>query len=173
MSSTAKGRQVSTKAGHRQHKKAPPRPPLEKGEQIKRLVGSLCSQLDGEHFENAIKTCNKRNGVMYSYRRPLTNLAVLALDPDDQDAWQTKLWLLFKTNAYAQALDVTQSRPNGFGFERAYALYRLQREKDAEDVLSGLGESHRAAALLDAQIVSCGINSVSITRLHLPWPHLC
>lgn len=97
---------------------------------------------------------------------------MLTLDPDDQDAWQTKLWLLFKTNAYIQALDVTQSRPNEFGFERAYALYRLQREVEAADVLDGLGESHRAPTLLQAQIVSCSLNSLGITRPHLPWPHV-
>jgi len=106
------------------------------------------------------------------YRQALTHLAVLALDRNDQDAWQTKLWLLFKTNAYAQALDVTQSRPNEFYFERAYALYRLQRETEAADVLAALGESHRAAALLQAQIVSCNLNSLGITRPHLPHPHL-
>ena len=89
---------------------------------------------------------------------------MLTLDPDDQDAWQTKLWLLFKTNAYTQALDVTQSRPNEFGFERAYALYRLQREVEAAAVLDGLGETHRAPTLLQAQIVSCSLNTLGITH---------
>lgn len=89
---------------------------------------------------------------------------MLALDPDDQDALHTKVWLLFKTNAYTQALDVTQSRPNEFHFERAYALYRLQRESEAAEVLAALlGESHRAAALLQAQIVSCALNSLGMT----------
>lgn len=88
---------------------------------------------------------------------------MLALDPDDQDALHTKLWLLFKTNAYTQALDVTQSRPNEFHFERAYALYRLQRENEAAEVLAPLGEPHRAAALLQAQIVSCALNSLGMT----------
>lgn len=109
-------------------------------------------------------------------RQELTNLSVLALDPDDQDALQTKVWLLFKTNAYTQALDVTQSRPNEFHFERAYALYRLQRETEAAEVLTrlgdGLGESHRAAALLQAQIVSCGLNSLDKTGSHSPRPQL-
>jgi hypothetical protein len=107
-----------------------------------------------------------------NYRRSLTNLAVLALDPDDQDALQTKLWLLFKTNAYTQALDVTQSRPSEFDFELAYALYRLQRETEGAGVLAGLGESHRAAALLEAQIVSCSLNSLGISCSHLSRPHL-
>ena len=97
---------------------------------------------------------------------------MLTLDPDDQDALQTKLWLLFKTNAYTQALDLTQSRPSEFDFELAYALYRLQRETEGADVLTGLGESHRAAALLQAQIVSCGLNSLGITCSHSPRPHL-
>jgi signal recognition particle subunit SRP72 len=66
---------------------------------------------------------------------------------------QTKLWLLFKTSAYTKALDVANLRPDEFHFERAYALYRLQRESEAADVLAGLDESHRAA-LLQAQIVS-------------------
>jgi signal recognition particle subunit SRP72 len=163
MSSAAKGHQISTTPGHKQHKKAPPRPPLPKDERIKRLAGSLCSQLDGEHFENAIKTCNKCNDMVSNYRQALTNLSVIALDPDDKDALQTKLWLLFKTNAYPQALDVAQSRPGEFHFERAYALYRLQRETEAADVLAGLGEAYRAAALLQAQIVSCSLNSLGIT----------
>lgn len=97
---------------------------------------------------------------------------MLALDPDDPDVLQTKLWLLFKTNAYTQALDATQSHPDGFHFERAYALYRLQREQEAADVLVGLAGSHRAAALLQAQIVGCALNSLRITLYRLSHSHL-
>ena len=40
-------------------KAATPKQPLPVADRLKRLFTSLCAQLDGGHFANAIKTCDK------------------------------------------------------------------------------------------------------------------
>lgn len=40
-------------------KQAVPKQPLTLPERLKRLFTSLCAQIDGGHFDNAIKTCEK------------------------------------------------------------------------------------------------------------------
>lgn len=42
------------------YKKAAPKPSITTEERQKNLFDSLCSQIDGEHYENALKTTNKR-----------------------------------------------------------------------------------------------------------------
>ncbi|KAG6811735.1 hypothetical protein H0H92_006087 [Tricholoma furcatifolium] len=120
-------------------KKAVPKPPLSVPERLKRLFTSLCAQIDGGHFANAIKTCDK----------------ILRLEPSDADANQTKLFLLLQTEQYDAALSLI----DGGGeheFERAYSLYRLQREDEAKTVLEEVkqhkGESDRASVHLEAQM---------------------
>ncbi|CAG7854707.1 SubName: Full=Uncharacterized protein {ECO:0000313/EMBL:CCA66392.1} [Serendipita indica DSM 11827] len=118
------------------YKKAPPKPALSKEEKQRRYFGSLCDQLEGEHLANALKTTKK----------------LLALDPADEEALQTQLFLLLKSSQYSEALKVTDANPEQFGFERAYALYRLQREQEAYELLGEVDEDDRAGMLLQAQI---------------------
>jgi len=87
-------------------------------------------------------------------------LLVLRLDPKDPDARQTKLFLLLQTEQYNAALALIDSDedPDHHAYERAYSLYRLQRESDARDVLEEMkkekGEDDRGIVHLEAQLVS-------------------
>lgn len=47
------------KQNQRSKKKSPPKPPLSVSDQLKRLFTSLCAQIDGGHFKNGIRTCDK------------------------------------------------------------------------------------------------------------------
>jgi len=49
--STHQGKRSTGKGEHKQ--------PLPLPERLKRLFTSLCAQIDGGHFQNAIKTCDK------------------------------------------------------------------------------------------------------------------
>lgn len=96
---------------------------------MKRLFKSLCAQIDGGHFVNALKTCEK----------------VLRINSKDSDALQAKLFLLLQTEQYDAALAlISENGSEGTGreFEKAYALYRLRRESDAGDVLSNVKGGH-------------------------------
>ncbi|KAG7447714.1 uncharacterized protein BT62DRAFT_930740 [Guyanagaster necrorhizus] len=100
---------------------------------LQRLFTSLCAQIDGGHFINALKTCDK----------------ILTLAPTDPDALQTKLFLLLQTERYDSALDL----PGCDGFEKAYALYRMQRGDEARQVLKEVtGDAERGATHLEAQL---------------------
>ncbi|KAG8688140.1 hypothetical protein FRC11_005988 [Ceratobasidium sp. 423] len=109
---------------------------------IKQLFGSLCTQIDGGHLANAIKTCDK----------------ILRLTPNDIDVIQTKLFLLLQTDQYARALEIVESLSGGSGskqLEQAYLLYRLHKEKEAKaivDQAKGQGALDGGFAHLDAQI---------------------
>ncbi|KAG6382081.1 hypothetical protein JVT61DRAFT_719 [Boletus reticuloceps] len=85
-------------------------------ERLKRLFASLCAQIEGGHFTNAVKT-------------------FLRLHPANTDALQTKLFLLFQTEQYNTALSLIAETTSGDGpdytFEEAYAMYRLHREEEA------------------------------------------
>lgn len=48
---------------------------------------------------------------------------------------------------------MTDGKPELFRFERAYALYRMQRERDAQDLLKDADDEDRAVIFLQAQIV--------------------
>ena len=50
---------TSSKRGKQSKQKSPPKPPLSVSDQLKRLFTSLCAQIDGGHFKNAIRTCDK------------------------------------------------------------------------------------------------------------------
>jgi signal recognition particle subunit SRP72 len=64
-----------------------------------------------------------------------------------------QLFLFLKASKYDEALKRTEKDPEQFKFERAYALYRLQRESEAEELLQQADQGDRAVALLHAQIV--------------------
>ncbi|RPD58086.1 hypothetical protein L226DRAFT_537340 [Lentinus tigrinus ALCF2SS1-7] len=147
--SLAKKPTQASKAGVKQRQKSAPKQPLPVADRLKRLFTSLCAQIDGGHFANAIKTCDK----------------ILRLDPNDSDALQTKLFLLLQTDQYAAALAMTEA-PAGLPssedardgeshlFEKTYSLYRLHREEDATRVLESMkAESEEAGEEVDRGVL--------------------
>ncbi|KAH9925894.1 uncharacterized protein BXZ73DRAFT_49791 [Epithele typhae] len=127
--------------------KAAPKQPLSVADRLKRLFTSLCAQIDGGHFANAIKTCDK----------------ILRLEPSDHDALQTKLFLLLQTDQYAAALAMTLPKEDtqdvhDRAFEHSYSLYRLHREAEATTVLQKVKEkgvdegADRGVLHLEAQL---------------------
>ncbi|KAF8805236.1 hypothetical protein BYT27DRAFT_7192961 [Phlegmacium glaucopus] len=131
-----------TKHNWKDHKTTP-KQPLSVQEGLKRLFTSLCAQIDGGHFSNAAKTCDK----------------ILRLDPKDVDARQTKLFLLLQTEQYSAALSLIDSDDDHahHAYERAYSLYRLSHESEARDVLKSIkedqdAESSRGLVHLEAQL---------------------
>ncbi|KAJ7596108.1 hypothetical protein C8J56DRAFT_1160355 [Mycena floridula] len=89
-------------------------------ERLKRHFASLCAQIDGGHFSNALKTCEK----------------ILRLEPNDPDALKTKVYLYLQTDQYNAALALIEANgPDFQPFEKAYALYRLQNLTKAREVL--------------------------------------
>ncbi|KII95446.1 hypothetical protein PLICRDRAFT_48405 [Plicaturopsis crispa FD-325 SS-3] len=136
---TETGKFSNTKTG----RKTAVKRPLSDSERLKRLFTSLCAQIDGGHFGNAIKTCEK----------------ILVIDPRDTDALQTKLFLLLQTDQYETALTMVSAGAQGsaHAFERAYSLYRLHRESEATDVLRSIKDSeadsgNRGVQHLEAQL---------------------
>ncbi|KAJ3865088.1 hypothetical protein EV359DRAFT_72647 [Lentinula novae-zelandiae] len=99
--------------------------PLPPADRIKRLYASLVAQVDGGHWKGAERTCDK----------------ILRIDQTDVDARQTKLFIYLQKEEYRKALELideeppsnAESKPNLF--EKAYTLYRLKREADAEAIL--------------------------------------
>ncbi|KAF9067953.1 hypothetical protein BDP27DRAFT_1383809 [Rhodocollybia butyracea] len=123
--------------------------PLPLADRLKRLYISLVAQVDGGHWKGAERTCEK----------------ILRLDPNDSDAKQTKLFIHLQREEYNKALelidnkDQPQSSENAKLFEKAYALYRMKREKDALailDEIKGRGseteEEERGVMHLEAQL---------------------
>ncbi|OJA17334.1 hypothetical protein AZE42_05913 [Rhizopogon vesiculosus] len=136
----AKAGQTSSKTPSR-NQRAQKQQPVSTADRLKRLFTSLCAQTDGGHFANAIRTCNK----------------ILRLDPSDRDALRTKLFLLLQTEQYDAALALIAEIDEQRSFERAYALYRIQREEDAAQVLkeirsNGKEVEQRGAMHLEAQL---------------------
>ncbi|KAG8220466.1 histidine phosphatase superfamily [Butyriboletus roseoflavus] len=126
----------SAQSKKQQRKKQPV--PLE--ERLKRLFASLCAQIEGGHFTNAIKTCNKSEWSHFiSTQEPLT--------------------LATWTKQYGTALSLIADSTRGDGpdytFEEAYAMYRLHREEEAVTALGkikGSEEDHRGVLHLEAQL---------------------
>ena len=87
--------------------------------------------------------------------------AVLRIAPHDADALQTKLFLLLQTDQYGAALSLIDSgaseSSSGHAFEKAYSLYRLQREAEAAEAIDTLksrnGDDVRGVLHLEAQLV--------------------
>lgn len=120
-------------------RKTVPKPPLSTQERLNRLFTSLCAQIDGGHFNNAIKTCDK----------------ILRIEPKDVDAIQTKLFLLLQTEQYHPALSLIEREDENqkWAFERSYSFYRLQREEEARQILKDQkGEDDRGVMHLEAQL---------------------
>lgn len=122
-------------------RKNDPKQPLPLPVRLKRLFTSLCAQIDGGYFHNAIKTCDK----------------ILRLDPKDADALRTKSFLLLQTEQYNAALELIDSHSEGdtYAFEKAYTLYRLQRESEASQKLDEIKAQHggdRGIIHLEAQM---------------------
>ncbi|TFK50782.1 hypothetical protein OE88DRAFT_1645077 [Heliocybe sulcata] len=119
-----------------------PKQPLSLPQKLERLFTSLCAQIDGGHLTNAVKTCDK----------------ILKLVPDDTDAIQTKLFLLLQTEKYDAALALIDANnaTNDRSFEKAYSLYRLERETEAAELLNGIKSKddadQRGALHLEAQL---------------------
>ncbi|KAF8058543.1 hypothetical protein FPV67DRAFT_1565451 [Lyophyllum atratum] len=130
---------TSRHKGKENARKSTPKQPLSVPERLKRLFTSLCAQIDGGHFNNAIKTCDK----------------ILRLEPNDTDANQTKLFLLLQTEQYDAALSLIDSGGQ-HAFERAYSLYRLPHEEEARQVLQETkgekGDDDRGVVHLEAQL---------------------
>jgi hypothetical protein len=81
---------------------------------------------------------------------------VLRLVPDDNDARQTKLFLLLQTERYSDALALLGAANQSSVFERAYSSYRLQHLDEAARLLNGIKERRgqdRGALHLEAQLV--------------------
>ena len=163
-----KAKPAPGKQGKRPKRKSPPKPPLSVSDQLKRLFTSLCAQIDGGHFKNAIRTCDK------SASRVITRLSfhslyiqVLRLEPTDKDALQTKLFLFLQTEQYSAALTLADSAEHAFEFGRAYSLYRLHREHEAAAVLDGIKSaagSDRGVNHLEAQLV-CTVAVPSLVHI--------
>ncbi|KAG8688334.1 hypothetical protein FRC08_011491, partial [Ceratobasidium sp. 394] len=114
---------------------------------VKQLFKSLCSQIDGGHSANAIKTCDK----------------ILRLAPDDADVLQTKLYLLLQTDQYPRALEIVKSMSSNAGssksptgLEKAYILYRMNKEGEAKTIVDEAkgkdGAPKEGFAHLEAQL---------------------
>jgi len=132
---------ANQKKGKHSARKAGPKPPLGVSERLNRLFTSLCAQIDGGHFNNALKTCDK----------------ILRLEPNDVDAVQTKLFLLLQTEQYQPVLSLIEHEGNqDHAFERSYSYYRLQREEEARQILTTIkdekGDDDRGVMHLEAQL---------------------
>jgi signal recognition particle subunit SRP72 len=140
-------------------KKVAAKQPLPVPERLRRLFTSLCAQIDGGHFNNAIKTCDKSSShVLYLLSSDNLRLCcpVLRLEPGDADAMQTKVFLLLQTEQYTTALSLIGDDSPQYAFEHAYSLYRLQREPDTTELLQTIraeGKDDRGALHLQAQMV--------------------
>ena len=101
-------------------------------------------------------------------------MQVLRLEPADEDALQTKLFLLLQTEQYAAALTLADSAERAFDFGRAYSLYRLHREHEAADLLdeiksaagSNRGVNHLRAQLVCIVAVPSPVHIFFISELH-------
>ncbi|KAJ3748310.1 hypothetical protein DFH05DRAFT_550344 [Lentinula detonsa] len=124
---------------------------LPSADRIKRLYTSLVAQIDGGHWKGAEKTCDK----------------ILRIDPADDDARQTKLFIYLQKDEYRKALElIDEDMPENTDlklklFEKVYALYRLKREAEAEVILEEIknkevtemnDEEERGVLHLDAQL---------------------
>ncbi len=152
---TSQGKTTANKS----KKKATPKQPLSVSERLRRLFSSLCAQIDGGHFSNAIKTCDKSTLRYVLLACALIDefySSVLRLEPQDQDALHTKLFLLLQTEQYSTALSLIDSNDE-YTFEKAYSLYRLNQADEAREALEATkkqkGEDERGVIHLEAQLV--------------------
>lgn len=91
--------------------------------------------------------------------------------PDDNDARQTKLFLLLQTERYSDALTLLGTANQSSVFERAYSSYRLQHLDEAVRLLDGVKERReqgRGALHLEAQLVR-STSSLEAQSEFVPW----
>lgn len=140
-----------------------PKDPLPAEERLPKLYRALTDQVEGSHFDGAVKTCKKSRHILHSLRPELT-LVVLSLDPTSSSAFQTLLFLHLHTDDYASALAVldSSSLASSLEFERSYCLYRLHREKEALEILQKASTTGRKVKHLEAQIVGIFIVQTDI-----------
>jgi signal recognition particle subunit SRP72 len=152
---------------------AKPKQPLPEPERLKQLFTSLCAQIDGGHLANAVKTCDKSNFIhLMDVNVPLNFYQVLRISPADADALQTKLFLLLQTERYAEALALaSEGSEDKYAYERAYTLYRLQREDEAKGIVEQLknGEDERGVNHLEAQMVGVLLCARRLASLITSW----
>ena len=121
------------------------------------LYRTLHDQLDQQHLEKGLKTCEKREQSRCSVcTASLTPSAVLRLDSADTLATHTQVQLLVALDRYPEALALLS--PDSDKLTRAYCLYKTGRETEAQQTIGQLGDEERedrAAKLLEAQVVSC------------------
>ena len=165
---------LSKPQGKKARPKPTPKQPLPVPERVKRLFTSLCAQIDGGHFANAIKTCDKSECPLPACITGIKGfhyLLVLRLEPGDKDALQTKLFLLLQTEQYTAALTLLEGSSD-FLYERTYALYRTNQENEARNALNDLkrakGEDDRGTLHLEAQLVrtriACPRSTIALTH---------
>jgi signal recognition particle subunit SRP72 len=150
---------LSKATGKKSKAKPIPKEPLSTSERLKRLFSSLCAQIDGGHYNNAVKTCDKSAFSILRFQHMVLSeicCLVLRIEPKDQDALQTKLFLLLQTEQYNSALALIDANDE-YAFERAYSLYRVNQEQGAREALEVTkkqkGEDDRGAIHLEAQMV--------------------
>jgi signal recognition particle subunit SRP72 len=76
---TARKAQPGKAKGRSSTRKATPKKPVSETETARRLFSSLCSQIDGAHFANAIKTCDKSACPISYYTTPETGELILTV----------------------------------------------------------------------------------------------
>lgn len=96
-------------------------------------------------------------------------LPVLRIEPKDEDALQTKLFLLLQTEQYSVALALIDG-DDAYAFEKAYSLYRTNQEVEAREALEttkkSKGEDDRGVIHLEAQLVR-----IQVAPIHRPRSH--
>jgi hypothetical protein len=118
---------------------------------VRRLT-AVISQTRSRHATNV---CASPSLPIYLIISPFHS-QVLRLVPDDDDAGQTKLFLLLQTERYSDALALLGAANQSSVFERAYSSYRLQHLDEAARLLGGIKEireQDRGASHLEAQLV--------------------
>ncbi|KAG5640831.1 hypothetical protein DXG03_006884 [Asterophora parasitica] len=101
-----------------------PKQPLSTPERLRRLFTSLCAQIDGGHFSNAIKTCEKSS---YSDAVELYTQLLETADPDSEEhsdiqtnLHAAQLHLEFTTSGFLRSLP-TSSIPTSIPIPTASA----------------------------------------------------
>ncbi|KZS87764.1 hypothetical protein SISNIDRAFT_476181 [Sistotremastrum niveocremeum HHB9708] len=142
-------------------KKGPAKKVVPPEDKIKKHFTSLLAQIEGGHYKNAVRTCDK----------------ILRIRPGDVDALEAKIYLLLQSEEYEAALELISTPANApakaggkekekekegeYEYEKAYSLYRLHREDDALSILSSLKSS------LKSESKSSDANEVDRGVLHL------
>ncbi|GAA5866321.1 hypothetical protein JCM3774_006615 [Rhodotorula dairenensis] len=102
--------------------------------QQQKLYRTLHDQIDLALYPNALRTVNK----------------LLALDPKDRLALETRVQLQVALDRYPDALRLAHQTPLD-PLTRAYCLYKLARPHEARQALEHVPD-HRASQILDAQL---------------------